>query len=420
MATPAATPTPTNTPTPTLTPTNTPPPVPPTATPTSTPSIDPAILSRWQSNMTKWGKAACDKLATDTPGTDQALADVFYDGERVNFQIADYTGDPTWLNCAQLAETMYKAYVTANNGGVAPWEIFPHGLYQDWIRNQDVDSQNDIILISQKAAYAYDTTPASWTVSEIRSREVAYNIDAELYAEKVGAAHRTRTDLLISQAMGHIDQWVANESTDGTVIKTTAAAVNSTTVSLSAFPTGYMVVGAWLKFISSIDGSEQIANVTSLNTTTLTVTLATPVTVNLGDTVKITPDFAPFMLGLTVEALLTANDMYPNPEIPSKILEGLEYAWQSMWYDTGFCSGNVACTNAFWYRSITGKNMAPDLNLLLAPAYSWAWKYTGDPTWGDRADKIFKGGVTQAYLANNKQFNQSYRWSFQYVYDRMH
>src|SRR5206468_927408 len=206
----------------------------------------------------------------------------------------------------------------------------------------------------------------------------------------------------------------------GTALNVTAAVVNSTTVPVNAINTTYLAPGVWLKFTSIVDGSVQYGNVTATNTTALTVTLAAPITLNSGDTFKITPDFAPFMLGLTVEALLTANDMYPNPEIPSKILEGLEYAWQSMWYDTGSCSGNVACTNAFWYRSITGKNMAPDLNLLLVPAYSWAWKYTGDPTWRDRADKIFKGGVTQAYLANNKQFNQSYRWSFQYVYDRLH
>jgi hypothetical protein len=35
--------------------------------------------------------------------------------------------------------------------------------------------------------------------------------------------------------------------------------------------------------------------------------------------------------------------------------------------------------------------------------------------WLDRGDQIFAGGVTQAYLQNAKQFNQNYRWSFDYI-----
>jgi hypothetical protein len=53
--------------------------------------------------------------------------------------------------------------------------------------------------------------------------------------------------------------------------------------------------------------------------------------------------------------------------------------------------------------------------LLIAPAYSWVWTQTGDPKWRDRADAIFAGGVAGAFLGNPKQFNQSYRWSFDYV-----
>ena len=43
------------------------------------------------------------------------------------------------------------------------------------------------------------------------------------------------------------------------------------------------------------------------------------------------------------------------------------------------------------------------------------WTQTGDPKWRDRADAIFAGGVAGAFLGNPKQFNQSYRWSFDYV-----
>jgi len=76
----------------------------------------------------------------------------------------------------------------------------------DFLRTGDIGSKNDVILISQKAALSLDTTPPSWTASEVRSREVAYNIEAELDAETLGQPHRARTDLLVGQALGHIDQ----------------------------------------------------------------------------------------------------------------------------------------------------------------------------------------------------------------------
>src|SRR5206468_7725250 len=65
----------------------------PTATPTAIPTaapvtaeIDPTMLALWETNMTGWGLTHCNTLATSTN-----VADTYYDGERVYFQIADYT-----------------------------------------------------------------------------------------------------------------------------------------------------------------------------------------------------------------------------------------------------------------------------------------------------------------------------------------
>jgi hypothetical protein len=290
--------------------------------------------------MVSFGRTHCDKLATDQTSTDpNVVADMYYDGERVYFQIADYTGDSSWNQCAQYAEKIYKDYVRANNGAVAGWYIFTRGLLLDWQRNGDVESKNALVLVSKNASYAGEATPSSWTQPELRSREVAYNIEAELDAERVGEPHRARTDLLISQALGHIDQWIAGLSSDGVTV----------------------------------------------------------------------PDFAPFMLGLTCDALIEANAAHPDSRILPKVIQGLEYAWQNAW---------IASANAFYYRKLTGTSPAPDLNLLIAPAYSWVWKQTGDSKWRDRADAIFAGGVAGAWLGNPKQFNQNYRLSFEYVTGR--
>jgi hypothetical protein len=285
--------------------------------------------------MVSFGEMHCDKLAADQTSTDpNIVADMFYDGERVYFQIADYTGDASWNRCAQYAEKLYKDYVNRGNS-VAGWNLFTRGLLMDWQRTGDADSRDKVIWISKNAAYAPDFTPPSWTAPEARSREVAYNIEAELDAETLGQPHRARTDLFVGQALGHIDQWIAGKSSDGT-----------------------------------------------------------------------RPDFAPFMLGITCEALIQANAAYPDARILPKVMAGLEYAWQDAW---------IPASNSFYYRKLTGRYPAPDLNLLIAPAYSWVWTQTGDPKWRDRADATFAGGVTGAWLAGLKQFNQSYRWSFDYV-----
>ena len=47
---------------------------------------------------------------------------------------------------------------------------------------------------------------------------------------------------------------------------------------------------------------------------------------------------------------------------------------------------------------LPAKTGAPDLNLLIAPAYRLDVSPTGDTTYRDRGDQIFAGGVTGAYL----------------------
>lgn len=52
---------------------------------------------------------------------------------------------------------------------------------------------------------------------------------------------------------------------------------------------------------------------------------------------------------------------------------------------------------------------APDLNMIIAPLYSWLWVQTGDPVQRDRFDALLLGQAN-AYLAQGKQFDQNYWW----------
>jgi hypothetical protein len=62
-----------------------------------------------------------------------------------------------------------------------------------------------------------------------------------------------------------------------------------------------------------------------------------------------------------------------------------------------------------------GTDPAPDLNLLIAPAYAWMYRQTADVTYRQQGDEIFTGGVRNATLTEDKQFNQNYEYSFDYL-----
>src|SRR5207249_10848792 len=62
-----------------------------------------------------------------------------------------------------------------------------------------------------------------------------------------------------------------------------------------------------------------------------------------------------------------------------------------------------------------GLSPAPDLNLLIAPAFAWLYKQTGDVTYRDRADAIFVGGVTQAAVSRSEEHTSELQSRFDLV-----
>src|SRR2546425_2218277 len=156
-------------------------------------------LALWQSNMLTFGSQHC------VLGT---LDQVYYDAERVYYQIADYTRDPSWLTCSQLARTVYRdQYVLPNNGSIPGYWNFTTGLRLDAQRTGDATSQNAVMLLSQNGAFAGDSTPLSWTASADASREVAYAILSYINAGILGQPLRQRRLNLVNQAYDHMAQW---------------------------------------------------------------------------------------------------------------------------------------------------------------------------------------------------------------------
>ena len=117
------------------------------------------------------------------------------------------------------------------------------------------------------------------------------------------------------------------------------------------------------------------------------------------------------MVGLMAEALIQYYEETKDPRVPPAIKAAADGLWARAWIPDG---------NGFYYESTNPTKAAPDLNLLIAPAYAWLYRLTGDPVYQQRGDLIFQGGVEGAWLEQGKQFSQNYRWSFDYVKWRLH
>jgi hypothetical protein len=352
---PSPAPRPTPAPTPRATPT---PVTRPSPTPSPTPTReDPAIpeLERWQRQMVEFGRMACKALQSAGRTSEEKLALTYYDAARVYYQIADYTDDRSWLSCEAAAEGAYKDYVMKATGRVPGYWNFTTGLRMDLQNSSDSTSKQAVALLATRGAFCTDSTPLESTRDVAVSREVAYCLMAYLNAEAVGEPRRARMWQLADQALAHLDTWF--------VSKTSRAPRNG------------------------FDGPADAAGKYYLQ---------------------------PFMVGLTAQALIQYWDATKDPRVQPTIRRALDAIWDRAW---------VASDQSFWYENWVAdpskpfppKPGAPDLNLLIAPAYAWMYYQSGDTRYRDRGDQAFAGGVKGAWLNGSKQFNQNYMWSFDYV-----
>lgn len=326
-------------------------------------------VATWESNMVHWGKVHADALAAvmGDPDINHSLGLMFYDALRVFQNIADYTHDPIFQVAANNSLTVYRdRYVMPNNGAVPAYWEFAEGLYRHWLRTKDPRSKEAIRLLSFHAAYADDPNTNLWTADITMVREGAFAATSIMLSEATGEPHRARLDQLIEQLLGHVDQWFIGKT--------------------------------------SVDGQGNIIP---------------------------TPFVQPFMVGLVLEALILYYDLvwqtkvrFPGNAIAllTRIEQAIATAADGLWESNLPGGLNVwdAATNSFTYldRYVPSEGYptpSPDLNMLIAPAYGFAWQATGIPKYRDRGDLIFAGAVRGAYLEGYKQFNQAYRWSFEYL-----
>jgi hypothetical protein len=124
--------------------------------------------------------------------------------------------------------------------------------------------------------------------------------------------------------------------------------------------------------------------------------------------------YEPFMFALTAEALINYYEYIDgDQEVVDAVVMGLDVIWDEAW---------VPELGAFRYSTDEDADEnGKDLNLIIAPVFAWAYERTCEPRFKERGDEVFAYGVKNAFLGNEttgegaKQFNQNYRWSFDYV-----
>jgi len=156
-----------------------------------TPSSYPPIpkLREWQSNMMFYGSGNWCNLLTRSgkpcaPGYEPCSW--YYDGERVFYQIADYTKHKKWETCALNAQANYRdQYVLAQKtpGAIGAWRVFPDGIYMNYLRTGDATSKAAVHALATNAAGAKMWT---WHVPTGFIREATYMLTADRLDTKLG------------------------------------------------------------------------------------------------------------------------------------------------------------------------------------------------------------------------------------------
>jgi hypothetical protein len=317
----------------------------------------PPLLHQWERNMVKWGRHWGEFISSPTTTPKQRLDAVYYDGSRVFYQIADYTGQKEpWTGYAEKAESIYiDQYVKPNDFKTAGYWRFPHGIYRSWEQNPGPSTQKALLSIRDKPAFSDidSRDPQKWHRARY-SREIAYAINAHITALKAGLKGREKAlSEYVDAALDHLRIWRTGDF------------INPNQRRHLRKP-----------FMFGLTGEALIA----------------------------------------YEEYLQGHGR-DDPRVIPALKATADWFWDNMWVDNVDGKGH----GAFNYidRNIEGVGKAepaPDLNLLIAPVYAWLYKESGDTRYRQRADAIFAGGVALACLkCSGKIFNQNYRSSFDYI-----
>lgn len=338
-------------------------------------------FNSWRQNMDTYGRQLGAYIGPNSGrSSDEKLAAIYYDSQWVFQQIGEYLGQTQpWQGFGETAETIYRGYLDSASWRAQGYRRFPHGFYGDFVRGQGT-TQQDLVRLRDNPVLSSlaDYTGGYAGFYQSMSREVAYALQANVYAERAGAARKleggsARVNTFVQWMKQHFKEWQSGQfatgSEDGERFAPFMAALSIH--SLSEFAVWEKENG---RDINTVWGGDWIADMSS---------------------------FLQWAQG------------------QSTVRQG-PLSGQRMWMEP------QRDTAAFRYEdrgSGTGvEDPAWDLDMLIAYAYVYvgnAVGQKGDTTTAgkliDMADKLFIGGARNGYLDGGKQFSQAYRLSIQYV-----
>jgi hypothetical protein len=124
-----------------------------------------------------------------------------------------YTGNMSWFNTANIAETYYRnQYVLPKNGAVSGQLNFGQGLMFDYFMNGNSSSLKALNLLVRYATSGGTTTSLSTTADPSKSVELANAILTDMAAAAAGVPAINQISLLVDQALNDINQWFVTKT----------------------------------------------------------------------------------------------------------------------------------------------------------------------------------------------------------------
>lgn len=278
----------------------------------------------------------------------------FYDRAKIWYVAWARSGDPEYLQRAELQVAAYLNYLEAQSYKVQTWWVLPDGLGLNYLLTRNPGSAAAIVRLAERQASQHnlqmigDPSPSS----DADNREQAITLSALLWANAISLERGPKDSIGARRAWAPI-----------------------LTEALERILSTQMADGAF-RFASA------------------------------GGAVK------PFMLGMLLTALIQYHERFrPDSRIKDVVTKALDYVWDHCW-DTSYQAFRyVEHPN----RLDADTTPYPDLNLLLVHGFGWAFRMTGERKFVERGDYVWAGGVTLADLQNGKAFNQNYCNSYRYL-----
>jgi hypothetical protein len=329
------------------------------------------------------------------PNGGNTLADQFYhqfyDTANSFEQISVYLGEAEpWQTYATWSRQVYREYLLSTGYVTQGWRRTTHGFYEDIMRGGDVTLQ-ELEMLRDNPAYSRVSESQTQGGAEHRSRPLALALQANIHAERAGSPRMVENgeERLVSFIpwMGsHLYEWRTGDYR-GTYR-------NGEIARFAPFMFG-LTSHALIEFIEWERENGRDPNAYWRTTYPMDYgqgTTAGAATVTWPTIVDALADVA--------EWAVLESHVASDPNVKLWLPDSNGYA--SFAYDT----------------KKTTAEPATGLNLMIAHAYAWLWKETGDRRYRDWGDQLFGAGALNSRSAarlDGKHFNQHFRMSFDFL-----